>query len=90
MLHYFNLYAVRDRVDVSKEEDEPSLADASAINLDTLLPTSKEHTSIHNNFRHLVARVLKKHMPYFRKFGSWLERQYDMTTMKRCPESLKW
>lgn len=74
MLHYFNLYAVRDRVDASTLEDAPSLPDPSRIDLDKLFPSPEEHKAIHKNFQHLVARVLKKHMPFFKKFGSGLER----------------
>ncbi len=74
MLHYFNLFAVRDRVDTSSLEDEPSIPDLSAIDVGTFLPTPEEHGSITRNFQHMIARVLKQHMPFFAKFGSGLER----------------
>ncbi len=74
MPHYFNMYAVRDWIDASKLEDEPSLPDPTTINLDVLFPTPQDHREIHSNFQHLVARVLNKYMPYFGKFGSGLER----------------
>lgn len=73
-LHYFHLYAVRDRIDLSKYEDNPSLPDIASINTDQLLPSEEDAQTLRSNFAMHIARVLKKHMKFFRQFGSGLER----------------
>ena len=73
-LHYFNMYAVRDRLDASQLPDDPSLPDVSTIKVEQILPTEADHNVMHSNFAILVCRVLKKHMPFFAKFGSGIER----------------
>lgn len=73
-LHFFNVYAVRDRVDASNLSDQPSLPDVSSIRVEDILPTPDDHTAITTNFAILIGRVLKKHMPFFSCFGSGLEK----------------
>ena len=72
-LHYFHLYAVRDRIDLSKYEDNPSLPDIAPINTDQLLPSEEEAQNLRSHFAMNIARVLKKHMKFFKQFGSGLE-----------------
>ena len=52
-LHYFHLYAVRDRVDLSGTSEEPPSLNPD-INLSELLPTEDEHFS----------DVLTHHIPH--------------------------
>ena len=73
-LHYFNMYAVRDRLDTSQLSDSPSLPDLSTIQAQQVLPTEADHKALFSNFAIMVCRVLKKHMPFFAKFGSGVER----------------
>ena len=73
-LHYFQAYAVRDRIDLSIYEDMPSLPDISSVNVDQLLPTEQDAKDLKKNCAFIAARVLKKYMPFFKKFGSGLER----------------
>ncbi len=70
MLHYFNMYAVRDRLDVSDLPDDAALPDLSSVRVEKVLPDSEDHTALRSNFTVLVGRVLKKHMPFFATFGS--------------------
>ena len=74
-LHYFHLYtyAVRDRIDLYKYEDNPSLPDIAPINTDQLLPSEEEAQNLRSHFAMNIARVLKKHMKFFKQFGSGLE-----------------
>ena len=72
--HYFNSYAVRDRIDLSACNDCPSLPDPDLIQLDTLLPSNDDHLALITNFCHLIARVLMSYMPFFSKLGDGLER----------------
>lgn len=73
-LHYFNVYALRDRLDSSGLLDEPSLPDASAIHVEEVLPTVEDHKALMSNLTILIGRVLKSHMPFFATFGAGLEK----------------
>ena len=64
-LHYFNMYAVKDRINMSALSNVASLPDISSVNLNSVLPCSAEETKIFHNFSILVGRVLKKRMPFF-------------------------
>ena len=73
-LHFFQTYAVRDRIDLSSYDDTPPVVDESNINTKTLLPSESDYEQLTRNFSHHVARVLKEYMPSFSSFGSGLER----------------
>lgn len=72
-LHYFHMYAVRDRVNLADYADNPSLPNISPSDLKSILPTTQDEEVLQNNFAILIARTLTRHMPYFKKFGSRLE-----------------
>ena len=67
-LHYFHMYAVRDRLDTSQLSEELPQPD------EQILLTDEDHKILSSNFSILICRVLKKHMPFFTKFGSGVER----------------
>ena len=48
--------------------------DISSICIDELLPSKEDESALCANFCILIAQVLKKHMPFFEKFGNGLER----------------
>ena len=73
-LHYFHTYAVRDRIDLTGVSDQKVVPDLKTIRLDDILPTSSQEKELRGNFSILFARMLKKHMPFFAKFGQGLER----------------
>ena len=73
-LHYFHMYAVRDRINLAEFTDNPSLPEVSLSDLKTILPTTQDQEVLQKNFAILIARTLTKHMPFFKKFGSGLER----------------
>ena len=73
-LHYFQTYAVRDRIDLSSYDDTPPVVDESCINTKRLLPSESDSKKLTKNFTHHVARILKEYMPFFSAFGSGLER----------------
>ena len=50
------------------------LAEVTLSDLKAILPTSEDQESLRKNFSFLIARVLKKHMPFFKEFGRGLER----------------
>ena len=69
-LNFFNTYGVKGRVDVSQLEDNPCLPDFDSFKEGDLLPSASDDAAIASNFTVLVARVLKKHMPFFKKFAT--------------------
>lgn len=73
-LHYFQTYAVRDRIDLTSYDDTPPVLDESSISTKSLLPSESDYKQLTKNFTHHVARILKEYMPFFSSFGSGLER----------------
>ena len=73
-LHYFHMYAVRDRVNVSQLSDSASLPDVSSVDLSLILPSVQDQQGLKKTFALLIARTLKKCMKFFKVFGSGLER----------------
>lgn len=73
-LHYFQTYAVRDRIDLTSYDDTPPVLDESSINTKRLLPSESDYKKLTKNFTHHVVRILKEYMPFFSSFGSGLER----------------
>ena len=73
-LHYFHVYGIRDRIDLTAYGDQQPSPEIGSISTETLLPSSHDESAILTNYSILFARVLKKHMPFFKKFGVGLER----------------
>jgi len=73
-LHYFNMYAVRDRLDTSQLADTLSTPDPSTIQVEHLLPNEADYRALFSNFSIIVCPILKKYMPFFAKFGSGVEK----------------
>ena len=73
-LHYFHVYDVRDRIDLTDYDDEEPTPDISSISIDRILPSADDNLALCTNYSILIARVLRKHMPFFKEFGAGLER----------------
>ena len=73
-LHYFHVYGVRDRIDLSNYDDQQPTPDISSISIDKFLPSKEDESALCANLSILIGRVLKKHMPFFKEFGNGLER----------------
>lgn len=69
-LNYFNSYAVKGRVDVSKLEDIPCRPDFKSFEPTQLLPSKEDQKVLESNFIVLVERVLRKHFTFFQTFCS--------------------
>ena len=78
-LHYFHLYALRDRVNLDNCEDQPSAPVMSNIDLDLLFPCESDERTLRKNMGIIVARILKKHIPFFAKYGKGIERHIRHT-----------
>ena len=65
-LHYFQSYAMRDRVDCSNLSDDPPNSTPTVKDvISNILPTEEDDAIIHDEFAILVARILCKHMTFF-------------------------
>ena len=66
-LHYFHAYAVRDRIDASNLcDDPPSSTPTGQDVISTILPSEEDDANIHDEFAILVARIVCKHMTFFK------------------------
>lgn len=68
-LHYFNSYAVRDRVDFSSLDDRCPDVSVDNITAECLLPSQKDMQDMLSNFEILLSRILTKHMPPLRRYS---------------------
>lgn len=73
-LHYFHAYAVQDRLDLTGYSDEPRNPDMSSIQVESVLPSLTDEEALRSNMSILIARILKKHLPFFVKFGAGVQR----------------
>lgn len=63
-VHYFQLCAVRDRVNCASIPDTPQPT-SSCPPLEELLPSPADHEALTSNMAFLVARILTSYMPFF-------------------------
>lgn len=89
LLHYFQTYAVRDRIDLTYYDDTPPMIDTSKVDTTQLLPSESDYKGLMKDFSFLVARVLKQYMPFLEKFASGLERHIQQKFMRRWDKSPK-
>lgn len=68
-LHYFHLYATRDRVDSSDASNELPSINPDPI-LSNLLPSDSDVEALMSNFGILVSRNLVQYMPFFKEHFS--------------------
>lgn len=73
-LHYFHVYSVRDRIDLTEYDDQEPSPDISSISIDSVLPSANDDSALRTNYSILIAQVLMKHMPFFKEFGRGVER----------------
>ena len=70
-LHYFNAYAVRDRLDLSHLSDLPKKLPDS-IPLEALLPSEVDLCELNDNFGILLLRMLVRYLPVFKPFQDFV------------------
>ena len=65
-LHYFNVYAVKDRVNLSSLSDQqPTSVPPISEAILRLFPTAEDHIALQQNFVVHIARILAAYMPFF-------------------------
>ena len=68
-MHYVNMYALRDRIDLSWYMDTvttQSSCDPSTLAIH-ILPSAEDHHNIMENFAILAGRILHEHIPALKK-----------------------
>ena len=64
-VHYFNYFAVHDRINTSFSPDCPTI-DPMSIPTSAFLPTAEDCSGLRRYYITLVARVVTKNMKYFK------------------------
>ena len=73
-LHYFHSYAVRDCIDLSDLSSKILTPNMSELNVADLLPSNDDHLVLLENMAFMIGCILRKHIPFFMKFGTGLGR----------------
>lgn len=68
-IHYFQIYAVKDRVDLSNRSDEPRSSGKNSP-LSELLPSTQDKRALLANLTTIITRLLAEYMPVIKEnFG---------------------
>ena len=62
-LHYFHVYAVQDRISFQHLSSTPMLVTLEDIDVNKFLPNADDYTTLKNNFKVLMKRILVQHLP---------------------------
>ena len=76
-LHYFNVYAVLDRVDFSSLSCDTSIIDEAKIDINNFLPSAADMEAMITNFSILISRLLVKHLPALCEYTSCVPAHID-------------
>ena len=76
-LHYFNMYAVQDRIDLSHLSNESRVIDSDDIDLGKLLPLAEDYDALRSNFVILVSRILVENMPQLSKYAVFVTKNIE-------------
>ena len=86
-LHYFNSFAVRDRIDFSSYSDISPSVDIETISMDVLLPTQDDLQGLYASFGIHVARVLTRHLSSLSAFAdivpAHIKHKYSSSMAKK-------
>lgn len=86
-LHFFNCYAVLDRLNLSSYTDETPTGPLS-LDIDDILPSESDHTTIISNFAVLAGRVVQQYMPAFKNLPCLVTEHIDHIHQKEmCQQS---
>ena len=62
-LHYFHVYAVKDRVDVRHLSPSVTMLSPGDMDVTKFLPSDEDNETLLANYKVLMARVITKHVP---------------------------
>ena len=89
-LHYLYLYAVKDRIDLSQREDQPSVPDLACINVEVLLPSNDDSQILRETMSISVAHILKKHIPFLPNMEMKPNNTSCTNLQKKCLKGQQW
>lgn len=67
-LHFFNVFAVRDRIDTSMLPETHDIP--QSLSYQDFIPTDDDYSILKDNFRILVQRIICQHMLFFKEHFS--------------------
>jgi len=69
-LHYFNCFALQDRVDLSQFPDSVLRLDPSKLDPKCFMPSKEDYCALEDTMIVLISRVLVQYMTFFREYAS--------------------
>ena len=69
-LHCTHVMAVKDRIDCSALSDECQSFDIASVHLADVLAKERDLSAVKDNLTILTSRIVRLHMPFFRKHGN--------------------
>ena len=88
--HYFNSYAVKDRLDLSVMSDNPSAQDVEAIDVNTILPSAEDHEEILKIFALIAGRIIVKYTSALEKIPSLTKEHITHCFYPEMSKQSKW
>ena len=88
-LHYFNSYAILDRIDLSGLSDIQPSVDMTSIDLSLVFPSADDHTQLMAGFAVLVSRVLAAHFSAFSNISQISRKHISHAHSKEMSEKSK-
>ena len=76
-LHYFNVYAVLDRIDFSSLSCDTSIIDVAEIDINMFLPSADDMELMITSFSILISSLLIEHIPALHEYSSCVPAHID-------------
>ena len=76
-LHYFNVYAVLDRIDFRSLSCDSSIIDVAEIDTSKFLPSADDMELMITSFSILISRLLVEHIPALYEYTSCVPAHID-------------
>ena len=90
LLNCFQLYAVRDRIDLSSFSDKEPKFNIKVLKSVTLLPSRVDTKQLMDNLAILVVRILCKHILFFMQLDKVFCHTFRTSITNQCLKYLKW
>ena len=77
LLHYFNVYAVKDRIDFQHLNSNATMINFEEIDLNTFMPSDEDHDTLAKNLSILMSRILVDNVSEMEHLSSVVVRHID-------------
>ena len=88
-LHYFNVYAVKDRIDFSHLSSNATIIFPEDITYDPFYPSSEDDNGLIHNFETLVTRILVQYVPGLQLISSKVNCHIEHKYSKQMSQKSK-